>query len=138
MEEAQGMRLQDLRQIQDFAQVNSCVRDLDRQQRVTCLSRCDQVADRADAAYAGSDGRHFGERPSLDQLLKTAKLGDVEACGADVPRLVQLNGYLAVSLDSGNRVDGNCLIHGYLFLRAARIRSAFSNVGQACARLTVR
>ena len=91
VEEAERVRLHDLREVQDAAQVGRGLRDPHRENRVARLRRRDQVADRADAAGARHQRRHLVERPALAQLLEAAELRDVELRVRHAPLVVQLD-----------------------------------------------
>ena len=78
VEEAQRVRLHDLREVEDAAQVGRRLRDAHGQDGVARLGRGDQVAHRADAADARHQRRHLVERPPFAELLEAAELRDVE------------------------------------------------------------
>ena len=113
MEEAQRVRLHDLRQSEDAAQFVGRRRNSDRQQRVAGLGGRDQMADRADAADARHQRRHLVKRTALAELLEAAELGDVEARVLDPPVFVQMQRDLGMAFDAGNRIDddGAALLH---------------------------
>ena len=99
------MRLDQLSQVDDPPEIGGRLGDLDRHQRVAGLRRGDQVADRADPADPGHQARHLVEWPALAQFLEAPELGDVELRVLDFASIVELNGDLRVSLDSGHRID---------------------------------
>ena len=78
IEEAEGVRLHDLRQVEDAAQARGVGRNAHGQDGVAGLGGGDQVADRADAADARHQRRHLGEGPAFAELLEAAELRDVE------------------------------------------------------------
>src|SRR3990172_12698645 len=62
---------------------------------------CGQVvANRADAAQALDQHRGLPVRPALDKALKAAEFDDVEPRLRHVIVIVEMYGYLSVSLDS--------------------------------------
>src|SRR5690606_38793545 len=74
--------------------------------------RGDQVADRADAADARHQSRHFVERTPLDKLLEAANLRHVEMRIVHIARVVERNGDLGVPLNASDRIDRDGLRHG--------------------------
>ena len=84
VEEAEGVGLHHLGQVQDPAQVGAGRGRLDGQDLVAGLGRGDQVADRADAADAGHDRRQLVHGPALADALEAAELGDVEVGVGDL------------------------------------------------------
>ena len=119
VEEAEGVGLHDLGQVQDPAQVGPGRGRLGGQDLVAGLGRGDQVADRADAADAGHDRRQLVHRPALADALEAAELGDVEVGVGDLAVVVELDGDLGVALDPGHGVDDDLAGHG-LGLRVRR------------------
>ncbi len=109
VEEAQGVGLDDLGQVHQAAQLVGGRGDVHRQDAVARLGRGQQVADRADPADARRDRRHLPEGPALAEALEAAELGHVEAGVAHLARVVQVDAYLRVALDAGDRVDHNAL-----------------------------
>jgi hypothetical protein len=71
------------------------------------------VADRADAADARRDSRHLAIGPSLAELLEPAELHDVELGVGDLAGVVQVDAYLRVPLDAGDRVYDDSLGHEF-------------------------
>src|SRR5512138_3055093 len=110
MEKAQRVRLQDLRQSEDAAELVSGRRNANCKQRVASFRGGDEMADGANSANPRHEGRHFGKWPSFTEFLKSAELCDVEmrvfhhSVGAKVKR------YLRVPLNPGYRVDNNRLV----------------------------
>src|SRR5690349_6666565 len=123
MEKAQRVRLQDLRQSEDAAELVSSRRNANCKQRVASFRGGDEMANGANAANPRHEGRHLGERPAFTELLEAAELRDVEmrifhhSVGAKVKR------YLRVPLDPGYRVDNNRLVGN---VRHVRLRTASS------------
>ena len=113
MEQAQSVRLDDLRQFENAAQLVGGRRNSYRQQRVAGLGGGDQVADRADAADARHQRRHLVKRAALAQLLEAAELGDVKAGFLDPAIVVQVKRDLGVAFDARNRIDDDAtaLLH---------------------------
>ena len=118
MEEAQRVGLDDLAAMHDLAQLRRGRRNAHAHDGFARLGRGEQVADRADAADARGDRRHFVERPALAEFLEPAKLGDVELRVGDVAVVVEMDGDLRVTLDAGDRVDDDGL-HELLLSRNA-------------------
>src|ERR1017187_4304308 len=114
MEEAQRVRLNELRQVQDAPQVGSRRRNPRGQDAVAGLGRRDQVAHRADPADARHERRHLRERPAFAQLLEAAELGDVELRVFDAAVLAEKQRDLGVALDPADVFDSDGLFrHGY-------------------------
>ena len=111
MEEAEGMRLEDLPQIHQPAQLDRGRRDLHREQHIARLRRRQQMADGADAADAGAEPGHLPEGPALAESLEAAKLGDVEARSATCIVFIEKDGDLRVAFDPRHRVDDDALGH---------------------------
>ena len=106
MEEVQRVRLHDLPIMQQAAQLLG-----GRGQRAVAgdqvhrLAGGDVMADRADAAQALHDDRHFPERPPFDEDFEAAELDDMEADLMDPVLLVEQDRDLAVPFDAGHRFD---------------------------------
>ena len=113
IEEAQGVRLDHLRQVQHAAQLRSGVRDAHRHDGLAGLGRGDEMRDRADAADARHEAGHLVKRPALREPLEAAYLGDVEVRVLNLALVVELNGDLAVAFEAGNGIDGDCLGHDF-------------------------
>ena len=115
MEQAQSVGLHDLRESEDAAQFVGGRWNLDRKQGVAGFRRCNQVADRADAADARHQRRHFGKRAAFAEFLKAAELRNVEAGILDVAVLVEVQRDLRVALDAGYGIndDGSALCHNF-------------------------
>src|ERR1700678_3327555 len=73
--------------------------------KVHRLGGAEMMADRANAAKALHDNRHFGEHAALNETFKTAELDDMEAGLLDLASLVEANRDLAMTFDAGDRVD---------------------------------
>src|SRR5271169_3556792 len=67
------------------------------------------MADRADAADARRDPRHFVERTAFGELLETTHLRHLEPRVTDLARVVQPDGDLGVAFDAAHRLDHNAL-----------------------------
>ncbi len=113
VEQAQSVRLRDLRQSEDAAQLVGGGRNAHRQQRVAGLGRGDKMANWADAANARHQRRHFVERTAVAELLEAAKLRNMEAGVFDPAVFVQVERDLRMSFDSRYRIDddGIALLH---------------------------
>ena len=112
MKEAQGVRLRNLREPEDAAQLVGRRRNSHGEQRVARLGGRDQMADRADAADARHQGRHLVKRAPFAQLLEAAKLGHVKASFLDPAVFVQMERDLGMTFDARNRIDDDAaLLH---------------------------
>ena len=78
VEERQGVRLHQLREVHQPAELIGRRRDGDAEQLVAGLGGSEQVADRADAAGARREGRHLAVGAALAELLEATELGQVE------------------------------------------------------------
>jgi hypothetical protein len=100
VEEREGVRLEDLAVVEEAAEADGPVRDLDGEELVPRLGRGEHVAHRADAADPGGDARHLADGPPLAELLEAAELDDVEPGVGNLPLVVQEEGDLGVALDA--------------------------------------
>src|SRR5208282_3417368 len=105
MKEAERVRLHNLCQSEDAAQLVSRGRDTHGEQLIASLGGCDEMADRADAADPGHQGGHLIKGPTLAELLKAAKLGDVKVGVVDSSLFVEVEGNFGMALDAGYGVD---------------------------------
>src|SRR5207245_2486033 len=100
-------------QVHDAPQLDRCVRDTHRQQRVAGFGRGDQVTNRANTANAGHQRGHFGKGPPFAELFKPSYLGDVETGILDLSGCVKLDSYFGVPLNASYWIDNNAaLFHG--------------------------
>ncbi len=81
MKDAQRVRLQDLRHVQNAAQTLAVGRDAHCQNRVTGFTGGDQVAYRTDTANTRHQRRHFVVRAPFAELFEPAILRHVESGG---------------------------------------------------------
>ena len=116
IEEAQSMRLYNLGEVHELAQLFRNWRNTYRHDGVTGLGRGQQMADRADPADACRDARHLVVGMSLGEFFKAPHLRDVKFRSRDVPLIIEPNRNLGVSLDAAHRFDGDAL-HGALLNR---------------------
>jgi hypothetical protein len=72
------------------------------------------MADRANAAEPLDEHGDFPEWPALDEPLEAAELHDVQPGLGDLVVLIEKNRDLAVTLDSGYRLDDDPLEFFYL------------------------
>jgi hypothetical protein len=114
VEEAQRVRLDDLRQVHQPPQRLGRRRDGHGQDLVARLGRGQQVADRADAADPRRQAGHLEERPAFAELLEAAELRHMELRVGDLPGVVELDGDLGVAFDPRHRVDHDPLCHGMI------------------------
>src|ERR1035438_2050123 len=139
IEEAEGVRLHDLRQVQNGPQAHGDFRNAHGENGVAGLGRGDQVADGANAADARHERGHLIERPALAELFEPAELRHVEIGLFHAALFVQVQRDLGMALDAGDRVDydflpWHCLYPNFAAgvetfpssksLRAEKIRSA--------------
>ncbi|MGA8191919.1 MAG: hypothetical protein WB902_00930 [Acetobacteraceae bacterium] len=122
MEEAQGMGLDDLTAMHDFAELHGSRRNGHAHDGLARLGRGYQVADRANSADAGGNRRHLIEGPALDKFLEPAELGDMEERIGDLAVVVEMNADLRVTLDARDRVDDDSF-HDRLLSRNAALSS---------------
>ena len=119
----QRVRLQHLTEMQQAAQLGCDRRELlYPSDLIDRFRRCQLVADRADAAQALHEERHFPVRAALDEFLKTAELDDMEARFDDVVVIVDQQRDFAVPFDTRDRIDGNaagCRRCGFVWLHSA-------------------
>ena len=111
MEERQRVRLDNLAQVHEPAQLVRRRRNGDGEDLVARLGRGQQMADRADAADPGRDSGHFPERTPLAELFEPAELGHVEAGVGDLAGVIELDRDLGVTFDARHRVDQDLLCH---------------------------
>ena len=114
VEKAERMRLDELAEVEDAAQLCSGFRDGDRQQLVAGLGRGERMADRADAAGAGRQRGHFEKRPAFDEFFKTSHLGDLEMGVMDLAGCIENQADSSMSFNAGDWLDGDALFHGGL------------------------
>src|SRR5689334_1558206 len=102
----------------DLAQLRCCWRHAHAHDGFARLRRGDQMADRADAADARRDRRHFVIRPPFAELLEAADLRDMELRIGNLPIIVEMDGDLGMTLDARDRINDDGL-HGRLLSRSA-------------------
>ena len=78
------------------------------------LAEARQMADRADAADASRDARHFVEAAAYTKFLEAAELDHMEAGIRHMASVIQVDCNFGVSLDAGDGINRDCLCHGYL------------------------
>ncbi len=111
MKEAERVRLRDLSQVQEAAQLLRGRRNLHRQDRIAGLDGCQQMAHRTDAAHACGDTGHLIERTPLAELLETAKLGHVKPRIRHPASIIQIDADLGMSFDPCHRINDDTLSH---------------------------
>src|SRR5579864_373902 len=116
IEEAQSVRLHDLREVHKFTQFSGDWRNAHCHDRITGLRRSQQVADGADSTNPRRDSRHFIKRVALGEFLKAAHLSDAEFSVGDVAQIIEMNRDLGVTLDAAYGLDGDAL-HQKLLIR---------------------
>src|SRR5579885_3756714 len=104
--------------MQQFAKLAGYGRNAHRHDRVTGFGRCQQMADRTDAADSSCDARHLIERTALGEFFETAHLRDMEFGPRDVTVVVELDRDLRVSFDAAHGIDGDAL-HQVLLIRTS-------------------
>ena len=111
MEKRQGVALGDLGQVEQAPQLQRRRRDLHRQQLVAGLGRRQQMAHRADAADAGGDAGHLGERPPFAEGFEAAILHHMETAVDEMAVIVELQRDLGVTLNPGDRINHDSASH---------------------------
>ena len=129
MEEAQGMRLQDLPVVHQAAQQRRHRRDLDAEQGVAGLGARQHVAHGADAADARHQRRHLVERPAFADLLEAPKLHHVELRRIHLPAVVQVDGDLGVAFDTSYWRNQNPVRHAFIRTCGRRCGARVRRVG---------
>ena len=107
------MRLHDLREIHDAAQLDGGGRDLHGQQCVTGFAGGDEMADRADTTDARHQRRHLSKGPSLAKFFKAAHLCDMKMSVLDLPCFIQLHGNFGMAFNARDGVNRNTLRHHF-------------------------
>ncbi len=105
VEKAQRVRLDELAEVQQPAQLVGGGRNVDGHQRVAGLGGRERVAHRAYAADALGDAGHFGVGPAFAKFLKAAKLDDVKFRVGHVAFVIQKNADFGVALDAGHGIN---------------------------------
>ena len=75
------------------------------------LGPAEVVADEADPADPLHENWRFPVRVALDELLIAAELHHVQLGVDDVAVVIEFDDHLSVSLDSGDRIDYECVRH---------------------------
>src|ERR1035438_4120281 len=107
VEEAEGVRLQNLGESEDAAQFIGGGRNPNGEQLVASLGGGDEMADRTNAADPGHERWHLVKWAAFAELFEAAKLRDVEAGFVDSSLIVEVQRDFGMALDAGNRVDEN-------------------------------
>ena len=108
MEEVQRVRLHHLPVVQQAAQLLGGRRQrAEAGDNIHRLGRCEQMADRADAAEALPRDRNLPIRPAPDEDLEAAELDDVQPDLMDPVLLVEEDRHFPMALDAGDRLDGD-------------------------------
>ena len=116
VEEAERVALHQLSPVHEAAQFGRGGRNLHAQDGVAGFGRGEQVADRADAADARGDPRHFPEAAPFAEFLEAAKLGDMEAGIVHLAVVAEVDGDFGVPFDAGHGINGDGLRHGRCLL----------------------
>ena len=114
MEEAQGVRLDHLGQIQHPPELRGGMRNADRHDGFAGFGGGQHMRDRADAADARREAGHLVKRPAFRELLKAAHLRDVKVRVLHLALAVELDGDLAVAFEARYGIDGDRLGHDWL------------------------
>ncbi len=72
------------------------------------------MADRADAANASGDTRHFLKPPALGKFFKATELGNMKLGIFHFTAIVEKNRDFGVAFDAGDWIDCNCSGHAVL------------------------
>lgn len=123
MKEMQSVRLQHLAKVQQSTKL-FCGRCqlIDAHQLIDRLGGRKMVADRTDSAQALHHHRQLFERSAFDEPLKSPELHDVKAGLMHLVVGIHEQGYLAMALDPGNRVNDDAA-------KALAVRGGFRNLG---------
>ena len=111
LEDMHGVRLDDLPHVHELAQQLRRPRELGSDDLIAGLSRCQVMADRANAADALGDQRHLEEHAPFAELLEAAEFVDVENGPLHLARIVQVHTHFGVTLDTRHGLDHNLLSH---------------------------
>ena len=111
LKEAQRVRLNDLTEVHQAAQLFCSRRNGHGENRITSLGGRKQMADRTDAADAAGDAGHFTQRTAFTEFLEPAELHDVKLRVCDGSCVIQMDGDLGVALDAGHRVNNDTIWH---------------------------
>ncbi len=109
IEEAERMRLHNLRAVHDLAQQLRSPRNAHRHDGFAGLGRRQLMADGADAADARGNARHLVVGAAFGELLEAADLGHLKLGVGNMPGVVELNRDLAVALHASHRFNRNAL-----------------------------
>ena len=114
IEEAERVRLHDLRAVDDLAQPLRGGRNTHRHDGLAGLGRGQLVADGADAADARGNARHLVERAAFGELLEAADLGHLKLGIRDLAGVVELNRDLGMAFDAAYRLNCDALHRKFL------------------------
>jgi hypothetical protein len=120
IEKAESVGLEDLREIQNAAELHGGGRDANGEEGVAGFGGGQEMADGADTANALHEIRHFVEGAALAEFLEAAELGDMELGAGDFTVIVGVQRDFGVAFDAGDGVDGDGLAHGVI----SRLRTA--------------
>ena len=122
VEKAQGMRLNELRQVQDSPKRLAGSGNLHGQQLVAGFARGHQVADRANTAGAGRECGHLIEGAAFTELFKSPVLGHMKTGITYHTVVIQVDGDFGVPLNTGHRVDDDFFSHLFSFIQTLHYR----------------
>jgi len=105
VKEAQGVALDELRPIEDPAELFRGGRDSDTHDGVTGLHRGERMAGGTDAADPVGYAGHLVKGPSDAELFKGTEFDHMHACLGNLAPIVQIDRNLRMSLDPGDRFD---------------------------------
>src|SRR5579863_9200959 len=111
MEKTERVGLQHLGVVEQAALEHGGGRWINAQQTVTGLGTGDDVADRANAAHARHQSRHFVEWAPFADFFEAAKLGDVELRGFYFARGIDVDRDFRVTFDARYGMNDDALRH---------------------------
>ena len=82
---------------------------LDSKDCVASLGRGQVMRPRTHSANARCNARHIFYRAAQAEFFEAAQFNDVHPGGIHVAGIVELNGYLGMALDAGDRLNDQCL-----------------------------
>ena len=105
MKKTERVRGNDLPQMQKAPDQNSRGRNCDVHNHLTSFGAGDGMANRANAANARCDIRHFGEKTSLAEFLEAAEFVHVKLRVAHLALVIQLKRDFRVAFDARYGID---------------------------------
>lgn len=113
VEKTECVGLSNLGQVDDATQLYCRWRNAHRHEHVAGFGRCDEMADRTNAANACHQRRHFVKWPALDEFLEASQLRDVKKSILDFACIIEVNGDLGMTFYACHWIDDDFLAHDY-------------------------